>query len=35
MEYNYLRPHQDLNNQIPFEVYRRDYPLHAASRGII
>ena len=34
MEYNYHRPHQGLNNQIPFDVYRRDYPLHAASRGI-
>jgi transposase InsO family protein len=35
MEYNHHRPHQGLNNQIPFEVYRRDYPLHATSRGII
>ena len=34
MEYNCHRPHQGLNNQIPFEVYRRDYPLHAASRAI-
>ncbi|QHV99100.1 hypothetical protein [Spirosoma endbachense] len=33
--YNHRRPHQGLDNQIPFEVYRRDYPLHAASRGII
>ncbi|QHW01102.1 integrase core domain-containing protein [Spirosoma endbachense] len=35
MAYNHRRPHQGLDNQIPFEVYRRDYPLHAASRGII
>lgn len=34
MEYNYHRPHQGLNNQIPYDVYRLDYPLHAASRGI-
>jgi transposase InsO family protein len=32
MEYNYHRPHQGLNNQIPFDVYRHDYPFHAASR---
>lgn len=35
MAYNHHRPHQGLNNQIPFEVYRQEYPLHAASRGII
>lgn len=34
MAYNYHRPHQGLNNQTPFDVYRRDYPLHAASRCI-
>ncbi|MBC7920209.1 MAG: transposase [Ferruginibacter sp.] len=34
MEYNNRRPHQGLKNQVPFQVYRRDYPLHAASRGI-
>ena len=32
MEYNTCRPHQGLDNQIPFAVYQRDYPLHAASR---
>ncbi len=32
MAYNYDRPHQGLDNQTPFSVYRRDYPLHAASR---
>ena len=30
--YNHDRPHQGLANQTPVSVYRRDYPLHAASR---
>jgi putative transposase len=34
MEYNNLRPHQGLNNQIPFQVYRREYPIHLATRAI-
>ena len=32
MEYNHHRPHQGIGNQIPYQVYYRDYPFHAAYR---
>ena len=32
MDYNYHRPHQGIGNQIPYEVFCRDYPFHAACR---
>lgn len=32
MHYSHERPHQGLNGQTPFQVYLRDYPLHATTR---
>ncbi|GAA4448044.1 hypothetical protein GCM10023189_05310 [Nibrella saemangeumensis] len=34
MSYNCRRPHQGLGNQIPLNVYRRDFPIQAVAMGI-
>lgn len=33
--YNYQRLHQGLIEQVPMDVYKRDYRLHAATRMLI
>lgn len=34
MEYNFKRPHQGINHSTPFDIYRKQHPIHVFLRSI-
>jgi hypothetical protein len=34
MHYNTKRPHQGLDNQTPFQIYKEHYHFHAGARNL-